>query len=168
MFNQKEMSLLQDLKKSEHICTEKYSKYADQAQAPQLQNLFQSIAQQEQQHVQTLEQMIGGNIPSGSSQSGQSQQSGQWQKSGQSQQSQQNSGTQKSSCYQGKDQAFQNDSYLCSDALATEKHVSADYNTCIFEFKDQNVRNTLNHIQKEEQEHGKMVYDYMSCNGMYS
>ena len=29
------------------------------------------------------------------------------------------------------------------------------------------VRQTLNHIQKEEQEHGKLLYDYMKVNGMY-
>ncbi|MBQ6808292.1 MAG: spore coat protein [Firmicutes bacterium] len=156
MFTQKEMSLLQDLKNAEQICTEKYSKYAQQASAPQLQNLFQSIAQQEQQHVQTIEQMMSGSIPSSNSQSSQSGQSSQ------------NSGSQQASCYQGQDQAYRNDSYLCNDALSTEKHVSADYNTCIFEFRDQNVRNTLNHLQKEEQQHGKMVYDYMSANGMYS
>ena len=159
MFTQKEMSLLQDLKNAEQICTEKYSKYAQQASAPQLQNLFQSIAQQEQQHVQTIEQMMSGSIPSSNSQSSQSGQSGQ---------SSQNSGSQQASCYQGQDQAYRNDSYLCNDALSTEKHVSADYNTCIFEVRDQNVRNTLNHLQKEEQQHGKMVYDYMSANGMYS
>ncbi|MDE7300442.1 MAG: spore coat protein, partial [Lachnospiraceae bacterium] len=42
------------------------------------------------------------------------------------------------------------------------------YDTCIFEFKDEGARNVLNHIQKEEQEHGKMIYDYMSTNSMYS
>ena len=32
---------------------------------------------------------------------------------------------------------------------------------------DENVRNILNHIQKEEQNHGKMIYDYMKANNMY-
>ena len=60
------------------------------------------------------------------------------------------------------------DRYLCNDVLSTEKHASHLYDTCIFEFKDENARNVLNHIQKEEQEHGKMIYDYMSTNSMYS
>jgi len=60
------------------------------------------------------------------------------------------------------------DSYLCSDQLSTEKHVSALYDTCIFEFKDVNARNALNHIQKEEQEHGEKIYAYMAKNNMYS
>ena len=61
-----------------------------------------------------------------------------------------------------------NDSYLCSDVLATEQHTSNLYNTCIFEFTTDAQRNALNHIQKEEQEHGKMIYDYMKTNSMYS
>ena len=60
-----------------------------------------------------------------------------------------------------------NDKYLCSDALAIEKHASHMYDTCVFEFADETVRKALNHIQKEEQDHGKMLYDYMSVNGMY-
>ena len=51
--------------------------------------------------------------------------------------------------------------------LAGEKHVSGLYDTCVFEFRDGQARNALNHIQKEEQEHGKQLYDYMTVNGMY-
>ena len=29
------------------------------------------------------------------------------------------------------------------------------------------MRNALNHIQKEEQEHGKKLYDYMSQHNIY-
>ena len=59
------------------------------------------------------------------------------------------------------------DCYLCSDLLTTEKHASHLYDTCVFEFTDKNARDALNHIQKEEQEHGKYIYDYMSANYMY-
>ncbi len=62
----------------------------------------------------------------------------------------------------------QKDSYLCTDLLSTEKHVSSVYNTAIFEFKDTGIRDVLNHIQKEEQRHGEQIYNYMSQNGMYS
>ena len=58
------------------------------------------------------------------------------------------------------------DAYLCRDALAMEKHVSSLYNTTIFEFNSPVLRDTLNHIQKEEQNHGEQIYEYMSCNGM--
>jgi demethoxyubiquinone hydroxylase (CLK1/Coq7/Cat5 family) len=60
------------------------------------------------------------------------------------------------------------DAMLCHDALATEKYASALYNTGIFEFKDTNIRQTLNHIQKEEQEHGEQIYNYMAGHGYYS
>ena len=60
------------------------------------------------------------------------------------------------------------DCFLCSDLLTIEKHASHLYDTCIFEFKDDNMRNTLNAIQKQEQTHGKMIYDYMQTNSMYS
>lgn len=60
----------------------------------------------------------------------------------------------------------ENDEFLCHDALDTEKHVSSLYDTCIFEFTDAGARDALNHIQKEEQEHGKRLYDYMSAHNM--
>jgi spore coat protein CotF len=52
--------------------------------------------------------------------------------------------------------------------LSTEKHVSALYDTSIFEFSNPEARKTLNHIQAEEQQHGEQLYAYMSCNQMYS
>ncbi|MBQ6021738.1 MAG: spore coat protein, partial [Clostridia bacterium] len=61
-----------------------------------------------------------------------------------------------------------NDCYLCTDTLAGEKHASSLYDVGIFEFRDDNARKALNHIQKEEQDHGKMIYNYMSANGMYN
>ena len=65
-------------------------------------------------------------------------------------------------------EAAKGDAYLCKDALSGEKQVSSLYNTCVFEFKDASVRAALAHIQTEEQNHGKMIYDYMAANGMYS
>ena len=56
MFNQKETTLLQDLKHAEQLCTEKYQQYAQKAAAPNLQQLFHSIGQQEQQHLQQLQE----------------------------------------------------------------------------------------------------------------
>lgn len=159
MFNQKESGLLQDLKKSEQICIEKYRKYAGSASAPELKTLFQQLEQQEQQHLQTLNQIINsGAAPANSG--------GQQQSQSQSQQSQGQS--QSPADYSHDQNGYQNDSYLCTDALSTEKHISADYNTSIFEFKDSAIRNTLNHIQKEEQQHGEQIYNYMAVNGMYS
>ena len=62
----------------------------------------------------------------------------------------------------------QNDCYLCTDVLAMEKHASHLYDTCVFEFGDANARSVLNDIQKQEQHHGKVIYDYMNTNAMYA
>ena len=157
MFNQKEVGLLSDLKAQEKICVEKYQKYAQEAADPQLKGLFNAIGQTEQQHWDTLNGMVQGNIPTQ-----QSLQQGQ-------QNQQQNTQSSQPPTYGMAMQSPQKqaDKYLCGDALSTEKHVSAEYNTCIFEFKDTNVRDALNHIQKEEQEHGQEIYGYMARNGMY-
>ena len=149
---QKETDLLKDLKGQEKLCVEKYTKYASNALDPQLKELFTSIANVEQQHLNTISQIASGNMPSSQSGGG--------------------SQTVKSTFTEtyglGDTPDKQADCYLCSDLLADEKHVSGLYNTCIFEFKDTALRDTLNHIQKEEQQHGKAIYDYMSANNMYS
>lgn len=146
---QKETELLQELKSQEQLCVEKYKKYAEDACDGQLKTLFNTIGGQEQTHLDTLNSMLGGTVPmmSGGSQ-------------------QQNSAApQQSNCDEAQKQK---DSYLCEDTLSTEKHVSGTYDTCIFEFADASARDALNHIQKEEQQHGKRLYDYMAANGMYS
>jgi spore coat protein CotF len=61
-----------------------------------------------------------------------------------------------------------NDKNLCSDMLATEKFVSSAYDTAIFECTNSNIRQILNHIQKEEQQHGEQIFNYMQSHGMYS
>lgn len=144
---QKETMLLQDLKSQEQLCVEKYSKCAEQACDAQLKALFNNIAQQEQTHLDTVTSMLSGTVPmmTGGGQ--------------------QPAPPQPSNCDENQKQQ---DAYLCEDTLGTEKYVSATYNTCIFEFADAQARDMLNHIQKEEQEHGKQLYDYMRVNGMYA
>lgn len=146
----KETSLLKDLRNQEQLCIEKYTKYAQEANDGQLRNLFTHIAQTEREHLKTLDQISSGSVPQMNG--GSSNQQSYFPIEGNTS----NSSSEK-----------QNDQYLCSDALSTEKHVSADYNTCIFEFRDKNIRDALNHIQKEEQQHGEQIYNYMSKNGMY-
>jgi len=147
---QKETTLLKDMKDQEKICVEKYTKYSSQALDPQLKELFTQLANVEQGHLNTLCQIEQGTVPTrgGGSQSVKSNFTANY--------------------GMGDTPDKQADSYLCSDLLADEKHVSSLYNTCIFEFKDKNIRDTLNHIQKEEQEHGKAIYDYISANNMYN
>lgn len=146
---QKETELLKDLKGQEKLCVEKYNNHSAAAVDPQLKNLFSQIAQIEQQHFDTLVKIENGQTPapSGGSQA---------------------MPTFTANYSMGDTEDKKNDCFLCSDLLATEKHASQLYDTCIFEFKQEAVRNMLNHIQKEEQNHGKMIYDYMSANNMYS
>ncbi len=154
LFCQKEMDFIKELKGAEQICVAKYQKYAQDAIAPELKNLFTNLSQQEQHHLQTLTQMEQGIIPAVKQQN----------QAGDNQASK----AQKSSTYASNPQAFSNDSYLLSDALSTEKHVSANYDIGIFEFKNNQARDLLNGIQKQEQVHGKTIYDYMAVNGMYN
>lgn len=153
MWTQKEASLLEDLKSQEKICIEKYGKYAQQAKDPQLKQLFGQIQQTEQQHEQTVTQMLSGNIPQMNQQQGQQQNQQQGQMPAYGQQ-------------QSPDK--QADAYLCQDALGTEKHVSSIYDVSIFEFRSPQARDVLNHLQKEEQQHGEMIYAYMARNAMYA
>jgi spore coat protein CotF len=157
---QKEKMLLQDQKNHEKICIQKYNKYANQAQDAQLKQLFTSLEQQEQQHLNTINQVLSGQVPNMSSQQQSQQNSTQSQASSQAS-SQTQSPTQGAT-------ANQNDASLCTDMLMTEKFVSGAYDTAIFEFTDPNVRQALNHIQKEEQQHGESISQYMQSNGMYN
>ncbi len=148
--SQKETMLLNDLKNHEVLCIEKYTAYAKQAQDPPLKQLFSTYAGQEQQHLNTLNQIASGQVPNMASQ-------------GQGQQQPApnvppgiNAGM-----------VNQNDAALCNDVLMAEKYVSSAYNTAIFEFRDTNVRSALNHIQKEEQQHGEGIFNYMQQKGMY-
>ena len=148
--NQKESSLLNELKGQENLCIEKYEKASKCAVDGQLKGLFTHLADLERKHLDTLTQIENGTVPAAPS---------------------------------GGDQTLptftavygpaetpdkKNDCYLCTDTLAGEKHASSLYDVGIFEFRDDNARKALNHIQKEEQDHGKMIYNYMSANGMYN
>lgn len=151
---QKERMLLEDQVKHEEMCIKKYQQYAQRAQDPQLQQLFNSYMTKEQEHYDTLNQILRGQIPN--TQQGQGQQ-GQQGQQGRGQQGQGGS----SGSYN------QNDADLCNDMLMTEKYVSGTYDTAIFEFTNPQIRQALNHIQKEEQQHGEGIFTYMQQQGMY-
>lgn len=145
---QKERDLLKDLEEQEKLCIDKYGKSAAKAVDPQLRGLFTQIAQTEQQHLNCLNGIGAGNAPTCSG------------------------GTTAhptfSAFHKAETEDKKNDCYLCSDNLTGEKHVSHLYDTCIFEFRDEQTRKALGDIQKDEQCHGKMIYDYMQANGMYN
>ncbi|WP_353894050.1 spore coat protein [Proteinivorax hydrogeniformans] len=181
--SQKEESLLNELSQHEELCIEKYTNYAQKAQDPQLAQLFQSLAQKEQQHYDSVQTLLQGQIPQnaqGGGQQGQSQQGsgqqGQSQGQGQGMQGQQNQSGQMSQQQgsQGSQQSSQSqqqnnpDSSLLEDMLMTEKYVSSYYDTAVFEMSNSQVRQVLQHIQQEEQQHGEEIYNYMSEKGLYN
>lgn len=157
--SQKEKQLLQDQKSHEKVCIQKYQKNAQQTSDPKLKQLFQSYAQQEQQHLNTIESILNGQVPAMN-------QTTPSQPTQPSQPNQQNNTQAQSTMTPAA--TSQADAMLCQDMLMTEKYVSNAYNTAIFEFTDSNVRQALNHIQKEEQEHGEGIFNYMNNQGMYN
>lgn len=146
--SEKERNMLEELKTHERLCIEKYGRHSQCANDEQLKSLFAGLSEEERTHLNTLEQLGNGIVPP-------------------------TAGSEKPMPeFTAKYKAVlcpekAADTYLCTDVLSGEKHVSRLYDTAIFEFRDENMRKVLNHIQKEEQNHGKMIYDYMSTNGMY-
>lgn len=153
----KEKYLLEDARTHEENCIKKYDNYANLATDAQLKAVFRANGQKEKEHLQTISQLLSGQVPSMNQ--------GSQQQSGQMAQSQQASIDQQSS---GSSPFKASDKELCTDMLMTEKYVSGSYDTAIFEFKDTEVRDVLNHIQKEEQKHGEAIFAYMQSKGMYT
>lgn len=147
---QKETTLLQDLKAQEQLCIEKYNKYSNLAHDPELKNLFTTLAGNEQKHLDTVNQILNGTEVKMPDQSPSAVQA-------------------KLQCKMSccNEVEKKNDAYLCKDALSMEKHVAGVYNMGVFEFSSPVLRDTLAHIQKEEQNHGEQLYNYLSCNNMY-
>lgn len=147
---QKERTLLEDQKIHEEICIQKYTNYAQQVKDPQLKQLFDQYASQEQQHYNTINQLLQGQEPVIGGNQGIQQQ------------------IQQTQSQPGAGMANQEDAALCTDMLMTEKFVSGTYDTAIFESANSPVRQALQHIQKEEQQHGEGIFNYMQQNGMYN
>lgn len=174
----KERSLLQDQKSHEEICVQKYADYANQASDQQLKDLFSRLSQQEQEHLNTINQLLNGQMPN----LNQNQPGGQMAQNTQQQQQSSISKMQQSQAQPQMQQAqapqFQLgnaltpghslDQNLCNDMLMTEKYVSGTYDTAIFEFRNPQIRQVLNHIQTEEQQHGEDIFNYMQSMGMYN
>lgn len=146
---QKERMLLEDQKSHEQTCIQKYSNYANQAQDSQLKEICKNNEQIEREHLNTINQLLNGTVPE------------------MNQQQNQNAG-QNMNNTQPAGGCGVSDKDICSDLLMTEKYVSGAYDTAIFEFKDTEVRDVLNHIQKEEQKHGEAIFKYMESKGMYN
>ena len=60
----------------------------------------------------------------------------------------------------------QDDCALATDCIGTEKLVSGEYNTNVFNFGESSIRKLLADIQIEEQNHAEMLWKYKEANGM--
>lgn len=140
----KEQTLIADLKSSEEICIQKYNKYSNEACDAELKNLFCRLSQNEQTHLDWLNQIQNGTVPDCVSTK------------------------QPSNCnLEGRAPCKETDTFLCKDALSMEKHVSSVYDISVFEFSNKDLRGVLNTIQTQEQNHGEQIYNYMSAHNMY-
>ena len=148
--SEKERFLIKDLQDQEKLCIDKYAKNENSAQDAVLKNLFSSIKQDEQKHYDSLGQVLNGTVPSVSS-------------AGQAGMNYNPTATYTGSYNQAdKD----NDAFLCTDAITTEKYVSGAYNFNLFQFGDTNIRKLLNDIESEEQTHAEKIYKYKTTNQM--
>ena len=148
---EKEKLLLKDLKTAEQLCIDKYTEYMGKATDKKLKNIFSGIKTKEEEHLKTVQKIMDGKSVSVNN--------GSKAKSG-------NNASSVKATQNLSEKDKKHNAYLCQDALSTEKYVSATYNTSVFEFAQPKLRNVLNHIQKEEQEHGLKIYQYMSANNM--
>lgn len=169
---QKEQQLLSDQLNHEKVCIQKYSNYAQQVRDPQLKQMFSQYASEEQNHYDTVSQLLSGQPAnlSMSAGAGQGRQQGQFQQQRPAQQIQMQGG--EAAELQGDVGAAgmtnQEDATILGDMLMTEKFVSGAYDTAIFESANSGVRQALQHIQKEEQQHGEGIFNYMSQRGIYN
>lgn len=149
-FSEKELTTLKDLQTQEQTCIDKYNKYAKDAKDQVLKDLFKNLGQREQQHYDTISQMIEGKVPSCDCND----------TSGRDY----NPTATYSSLGESEDKTC--DCLLATDCIGTEKMVSSEYNSNVFNFADSDARKILADIQIEEQNHAEMLYKYKTVNGM--
>ena len=146
--NQKETQLITELKNQEQLCVQKYDFYAKNAKDPELKKLFRKLLKVEQNHYDMLDSLISGNVPTIKSRK----------PSAVSYEPQ--------ATHTGDATAKEFDKFLCTDIIATEKYVATTYNNDLFYFASPEVRNVLNAIMTDEQNHAEMIWKYKTANKM--
>lgn len=147
---EKQTSLIKDLQSQEQLCIDKYKHYESLAKDQELKNLFSSLREEEEQHFNSLSQLLTGTCPSVDTHD--------------------NSGKNYNPTptyigeFSQEDKEF--DQYLCTDCITTEKYVSTAYNDDLFQFGEPEVRKLFNDIQTEEQNHAEKIYKYKTVNNM--
>ncbi|MFI3202366.1 MAG: spore coat protein [Eubacteriales bacterium] len=138
------------MKDQESLCVQKYTKYENSAKDPELKSLFCTLKTAEEQHLTALNNLLCGNLDSCCCQS------------------QDASNYNPQATYTGSFNVCdkQNDEFLCTDAITTEKYVSSAYNFDLFQFGNTKIRKLLNDIQTEEQNHAEKLFIYKTINLM--
>lgn len=151
ILTEKETSVIKDLMTQEKTCIEKYDKYSTYAKDTELKNLFSTLKEREQQHYNSLNQVLSGTVPSCDVND-----------------SAGKNYSPTATYVIGKTnlEDKEHDCFLCTDAITTEKLVSSEYNSDVFAFGDTDVRKLLADIQVEEQNHAEMIYKYKTTNSM--
>lgn len=150
VLQQSEMDAIKDLQTQEKSCIDKYRRYEQQAEDGELKDLFATLCQKEQQHFDSLGQVLKGQVPTCDCNDSDGK------------------NYRPTGCYDANNNSEQkkNDCFLVTDCIGTEKLVSGEYNTNVFKFSEPAVRKLLADIQVEEQNHAEMLYKYKTVNGM--
>jgi rubrerythrin len=150
VLKEKEKTIIQDLQTQEKNCIEKYDQYSSLAKDQELKSLFQTLKQKEEQHYQSLGQVLSGTVPESDCNDSDGMNYNPTATYGMND----NSEDKKTDCF------------LATDCIGTEKLVSSEYNSDVFTFDDSKLRKLLADIQVEEQNHAEMLWKYKTVNGM--
>ena len=147
VLTQKETAALKDLQTQEQSCIEKYTRYSKEA----LKDLFDNLSKEEQKHYESLTQALNGQCPTNIDCN-----------------DSKGKDYQPKATYTSGDNSIakQEDCFLATDCIGTEKLVSGEYNSDVFIFGDTNIRKLLANIQIEEQNHAEMLWKYKTVNSM--
>lgn len=150
MLTEAETKSVKDLRTQEEMCIKKYDKYSNEAKDPELKNLFTTLKGKEQEHYNTLSQVLDGDISACNCNDAAG------------------SKYEPTATYKSNANASDKDSdcYLATDCIATEKLVSSEYNTDVFTSGKPELRKLFADIQIEEQNHAEMLYKYKTVNAM--
>lgn len=150
VLNEKESAAIKDLQTQEQSCIEKYQRYSREAKDPVLSNLFTELHEKEQEHYNSLSQVLGGTVPQCDCNDSDGK----------------NYNPTATYTSDSNTEDKKNDCFLATDCIGTEKLVSSEYNTDVFVFGNSDVRKLLADIQIEEQNHAEMLYKYKTVNKM--
>ncbi len=128
----------------------KYANYINEAQDLHLKALFESNYRQEQHHVNTLEQLLGGQVPAYPGQ-----QPG-W-----------SAPPTEPSRFPPIRQGGVSDADMCNDLLTAENQLAESYSAAISGVVTPQIRQAFNQFLNDAQQHSAGLSDYLSRHGLY-